>query len=281
MGGDYVGIDVHRAARICSAAHGGQVVISEATERLAGRSTRRRSEPAGSRRASAQGPQRSGAAVSGPRRWLDRGLPAAAALERPPNERAGSMGGPDGAVRTRGRRRRSWLGSCAGLVPSRHAWLDPAGWARRRLAIAAAIALGRRLRRWCSLRRAGVRLRAARACLGYRAGARGTDPRWRAVAIRRVEVPRRPPPAARARQLRAARGGGAAGRRAVAGVPWAHRAGHEPRAARAWPLSGCSWFARSRCRTPRFELADRARALRRGRDVCRPRPSARPRLRDR
>ena len=33
-GWDYVGIDVHCAARICSAAHGGQVVVSEATERI-------------------------------------------------------------------------------------------------------------------------------------------------------------------------------------------------------------------------------------------------------
>jgi class 3 adenylate cyclase len=33
-GDDYVGMDVHRAARICSAAHGGQVVVSEATERI-------------------------------------------------------------------------------------------------------------------------------------------------------------------------------------------------------------------------------------------------------
>jgi predicted ATPase/class 3 adenylate cyclase len=32
--GDYVGIDVHCAARICSAAHGGQVVISEATQKV-------------------------------------------------------------------------------------------------------------------------------------------------------------------------------------------------------------------------------------------------------
>jgi len=32
----YVGADVHRAARICSAAHGGQVVVSEATSRLVG-----------------------------------------------------------------------------------------------------------------------------------------------------------------------------------------------------------------------------------------------------
>jgi class 3 adenylate cyclase len=33
---DYVGIDVHRAARICSAAHGGQVLVSGATRDAAG-----------------------------------------------------------------------------------------------------------------------------------------------------------------------------------------------------------------------------------------------------
>jgi class 3 adenylate cyclase/tetratricopeptide (TPR) repeat protein len=33
VGNDYVGMDVHRAARICSAAHGGQIVISDATRR--------------------------------------------------------------------------------------------------------------------------------------------------------------------------------------------------------------------------------------------------------
>src|SRR5438045_408769 len=32
----YVGIDVHRAARICSAAHGGQVVLSERTTNMLG-----------------------------------------------------------------------------------------------------------------------------------------------------------------------------------------------------------------------------------------------------
>jgi hypothetical protein len=35
-GEGYVGQDVHRAARICSAAHGGQVLVSEATARLLG-----------------------------------------------------------------------------------------------------------------------------------------------------------------------------------------------------------------------------------------------------
>jgi len=32
----YIGMDVHRAARIAAAAHGGQVVLSEATRRLVG-----------------------------------------------------------------------------------------------------------------------------------------------------------------------------------------------------------------------------------------------------
>jgi predicted ATPase/class 3 adenylate cyclase len=35
LDGDYVGIDVHRVARICSAAHGGQVLVSESTRSAA------------------------------------------------------------------------------------------------------------------------------------------------------------------------------------------------------------------------------------------------------
>jgi predicted ATPase/class 3 adenylate cyclase len=36
VAGNYVGLDVHRAARICSAAHGAQVLVSQATRDLAG-----------------------------------------------------------------------------------------------------------------------------------------------------------------------------------------------------------------------------------------------------
>jgi predicted ATPase/class 3 adenylate cyclase len=36
---DYVGLDVHKAARICSAGHGGQALVSEATKRHAGSRT--------------------------------------------------------------------------------------------------------------------------------------------------------------------------------------------------------------------------------------------------
>jgi predicted ATPase/class 3 adenylate cyclase len=36
VAGNYVGLDVHKAARICAAAHGGQVLVSQATRELAG-----------------------------------------------------------------------------------------------------------------------------------------------------------------------------------------------------------------------------------------------------
>ena len=47
----YVGIDVHRAARIAAAGHGGQILLSQATRDLV-----RRRSPARPRRAPAQGP---------------------------------------------------------------------------------------------------------------------------------------------------------------------------------------------------------------------------------
>ena len=57
IGDGYVGLDVHRAARICAAAHGGQVVLSQTTRDLAERRDAR------SRRASPQGPDAAAAAV--------------------------------------------------------------------------------------------------------------------------------------------------------------------------------------------------------------------------
>jgi class 3 adenylate cyclase len=33
--GSYVGLEVHKAARICAAAHGGQVLVSQTTRQLA------------------------------------------------------------------------------------------------------------------------------------------------------------------------------------------------------------------------------------------------------
>ena len=55
--GGYVGLDVHRAARIAAAGHGGQVLLSQATADLAGR---RGARP---RPAPAEGSERAGAAV--------------------------------------------------------------------------------------------------------------------------------------------------------------------------------------------------------------------------
>jgi class 3 adenylate cyclase len=36
VGRDYVGLDVHRAARICAAGHGGQALLSQSTRELVG-----------------------------------------------------------------------------------------------------------------------------------------------------------------------------------------------------------------------------------------------------
>ncbi len=62
----YVGIDVHRAARIAAAAHGGQIVLSETTRGLLDSD----SADSRSRRAPAEGPDRSRAPVPARRRRL-------------------------------------------------------------------------------------------------------------------------------------------------------------------------------------------------------------------
>ena len=66
--GVYVGIDVHRAARIMAAAHGGQILVSEATRALGQPVDAGGREPPRPRRAPAQGPARARAALPGHRR---------------------------------------------------------------------------------------------------------------------------------------------------------------------------------------------------------------------
>ena len=89
----YVGVDVHRAARIMSAAHGGQVVISQSTHDLVAGEVELRDLG----RAPAQGLPRPAAAVAGRRRRL----PAAA--HRSPDA-AAADGVAAARPRARGRR---------------------------------------------------------------------------------------------------------------------------------------------------------------------------------
>jgi class 3 adenylate cyclase len=77
MGWDYVvGMDVHCAARICSAAHAGQLIVSETTERILFRRCGRGIRRAGPWRASSHGPRASVAALTGRRERADSGLSA-------------------------------------------------------------------------------------------------------------------------------------------------------------------------------------------------------------
>ena len=59
----YVGLDVPRAARICAAGHGGQVLLSQVTRELVEHELPRGRRPPGSRRAPAQGPHRPATAL--------------------------------------------------------------------------------------------------------------------------------------------------------------------------------------------------------------------------
>ncbi len=73
----YVGIDVHRAARIAAAGHGGQVLLSQTT------AGPRRRRHARSRRTPAQGSERSGAGL--PARHGRLPAPEDAARDEPPH----------------------------------------------------------------------------------------------------------------------------------------------------------------------------------------------------
>ena len=67
-GDDYVGLDIHRAARIAAAAHGGQVLVSDATRSLVEGHLAGRRGPAAPRRARAARRRSAGTALPGPRR---------------------------------------------------------------------------------------------------------------------------------------------------------------------------------------------------------------------
>ena len=102
---DYVGMDVHRAARICSAAHGGQVLVSSATRELVVAELARRRRARRPRRASAQGPGPPRAALPGRRGRARSGVPAAA-LGGAGQRRERPAAGPQPDDRPRRRRAR-------------------------------------------------------------------------------------------------------------------------------------------------------------------------------
>ena len=85
----YIGLDVHRAARICAAGHGGQILISQTTRDLVAgqlRAAARPDRPRGSPAALAG--RATPAPVPGHRTRPDRGLPAAAHLRGAPQQPA-------------------------------------------------------------------------------------------------------------------------------------------------------------------------------------------------
>ena len=135
VGRDYVGIDVHCAARICSAAHGGQVVVSETTERILAGEAIERGRLRRSRRAPPEGPQPPDAAAPDRRRRADRGLSAAEDARASAPTICRRVGGAD---RVSSAARRTWR-SLARLVRERRNHLvtlvGPGGVGKTRLAI--------------------------------------------------------------------------------------------------------------------------------------------------
>ena len=105
----YVGLDVPRAARICSAAHGGQVVISQATRELVEDEPARRGHAARPRRAPAQGSGAAAAALAARDRRAAERVPGAAHAREPADQPARPG---DAADRPRARRSRQSSSSC-------------------------------------------------------------------------------------------------------------------------------------------------------------------------
>ena len=202
----YVGGDVHRAARIAAAGHGGQVLVSSVD------GAARRDRAARPRRAPAQGPHCSRAHLSARRGRLPR------AQEPVPHEPAGAS---DTLPRTRaGALRGRRAPRCRRRAPPHP---DRAGWHGEDATRAAG--------GWPGLRRLPRRRVVDPARAAARPGAR---PRDRGADARLQERPRRAHrgqvDALPVRQLRAGGGGGARARGARERMSQPRCAGDEPRA---------------------------------------------------
>ena len=150
--GDYVGADVHRAARVAAAGHGGQVLLSETTAILVADELPPGVAPARPRRAPAQGPAaRNGSASSSSRACASR--VSADPLARPPPQQPA-----DPADQLR--RPRAGAGEAAGELLATTRLLTLTGPGRDRQD--AAVAPARRRRRGAVRRRDLVRRPRAR-----------------------------------------------------------------------------------------------------------------------
>ena len=268
----YVGVDVHRAARIAAAGHGGQVLVSRLD---APRCSRRDGAPR-SRRAPAQGPERARADLPARRRRVP------AAEDALPDEPAGPG---DAVPRPRARARRG--GELLARDDVRLLTLTGPGGTRQDAARARRRPQSSRRRYpdgvwWVAARRRraipSVVLETAAQALGGGA----------ALAEHR----RRPRAAAPARQLRArASTRPPSSRPCSRRCPQLRRARHEPRAAAGGGrarVPACRPLARersrsrssSRARRPRCRSSSRTRtstSSARGSTTCRSRSSSRPR----
>ena len=99
----YIGLAVHTTARVCSAAHGGQIVVSEEARAAVGHRAAGRRPLQEPRAPSPGGPSRSRGALPGPGEGTARGLPAAA--HRAPGAPRRTTPGPAARHRLKRRRR--------------------------------------------------------------------------------------------------------------------------------------------------------------------------------
>ena len=265
IGGDYVGMDVHRAARIGAAAHGGQIVISESTRTLVERDL-----PAGVELRDLG------------RHWL-KDLPAQEQLyqvlvpglpvEFPPLRTVDRVLGniPVALTSFVGRERETDAVRELLRTTRLVTLIGPAGTGKTRLVVEAATQVAPRVSRRCLVRRAGVRRRSGPGPgRGRRRGqgARGRRQAGHGRSGRSLQDPTVP---AHPRQLRARPRRGAAADGVARGCPEPVDRRHQSSrasAVRRAPLSGAAPRPDGR---PRVR---RGQAVRRPGDECRARTSS-------